>query len=654
VTRSVRVERRAMATSFEVVVRGEQQESFLRAAAEEALDEIERLEAQLSIYMPQSEISAINAARGPVGIEPRLYALLLRMREISLATGGAFDGGIKTARFTKDTVAADDLDLGGIGKGYALDRAAKRLKARGITEALLHGGTSTVVAMGEWRVGLVDPRDDTRRFGSLTLTNQALAVSSNLADRPGHIPAGNNVAAWAICDNPTDADAFSTAFLVAGPQEQPGVSCMVLTNEGLECLGIEPERHDETRFGLSRRSFMKTTAAVVSLGALPARRAVAQGKKPKPKARIALVGVGEQGKLLLAQLKRMQDVEIPAVCDVSDAALKDAIKIVGRDVETYEDVAQLLDEEQMDGIVVATPTHLHTAAVLAALKAKVPVFVEAPLAHVTEDCKKIVAAAKEHNTVVHVGHQRRSSTLYPHLLEHLKSGAIGDLLQVRAQINKRVSWRRPGNAAANWRLDPALSGGLLLEWGCHIFDLFHWYSSSRPRSVSGIGSVLKWKDRRNVDDSVQVIVEYAGGLQLNLGLSLLSTFGGEREVLVGSAATVLIRDQRKGLLFKESDTALVGWEEYASKEMRDGRRGIILDPMATKYKQGQKKTPIGPDAGKLNLLAEMKDFLAAVRGPEPTKCSAYDGLVAAVTALKANQAIEQRKTLRFTDKDFEV
>ena len=650
-TCSVRAERRAMATLFEVVVRGEQPEPFLRAAAEEALDEIGRLEAQLSVFLPASEISAINAARGPVAVEPRLHALLLRMREIHFATGGAFDGGIRTARFTRDTVAADDLDLGGIGKGYALDRAAERLKACGITEALLHGGTSTVVALGEWRVGLVDPRDETRRFGSLTLTNQALAVSSNLADRPGHVPAGKHLAAWALCDNPTDADAFSTAFLVAGPQEQPGVGCMVLTSASLECIGVEPDRHDETRFGLSRRTFMKGTAAVVSLSALPARKAAAQGKKPK--ARIAVVGVGEQGKLLLAQLKRMPDVEIPAVCDVSDAALKEAIRIAGRDVETYEDAAQLLDEEQIDGLVVATPTHQHAAAVLAALKAKVPVFVEAPLAHTTEDCRKIVASAKQHNTLVHVGHQRRSSTLYPHALEHLKSGAIGDLLQLRAQVNKRVSWRRPGNSTQNWRLDPAVSGGLLLEWGCHVFDLFHWYTSTRPRSVSGIGSLLKWKDGRKIHDSVQVVVEYPKGLQLNLGLSLLSTFGGEREVLVGSAATVLIRDQRKGLLFKESDTALVGWEEYASKEMRDGRRGIILDPMATKYKQRQKKKALGDEAGP-DLLAEMRDFLAAARVAKPTRCSAYDGLVAAVTALKANQAIEQRKTLRFTDKDFEV
>ncbi|MEX0746888.1 MAG: FAD:protein FMN transferase, partial [Rhodothermales bacterium] len=78
---TIRLARNAMATRFELVVEGED-EVWLRAAAEEALDEIERLEAQLSIFRPTSDLSRINAkaAHGPVRVEPRLFSLLQTAR----------------------------------------------------------------------------------------------------------------------------------------------------------------------------------------------------------------------------------------------------------------------------------------------------------------------------------------------------------------------------------------------------------------------------------------------------------------------------------------------------------------------------------------------------------------------------------------------
>src|SRR5437870_9879402 len=88
----VAVARNAMATRFEIVLFGKNATS-LRAAGEEALDEIERLEAQLSLYRPESELSHINrrAACEAVRVEPRLFKLLQRAQTISRQTNGAFD-----------------------------------------------------------------------------------------------------------------------------------------------------------------------------------------------------------------------------------------------------------------------------------------------------------------------------------------------------------------------------------------------------------------------------------------------------------------------------------------------------------------------------------------------------------------------------------
>jgi thiamine biosynthesis lipoprotein len=211
-----------MATRFEILIHGEDEVS-IRAAGEEALEEVERLDAQLSLYNPASEISQINAraATAPVRVEPRLFRLLLLARELTSATQGAFDitvaplmacwgfvrgtgklpdpvqlsaarerigmhrvefdeaGG--TIRFTTQGMR---LDLGSIGKGYALERAAEILREAGVTRALLHGGTSTVLAMGSppgepaWKVAIPHP-DFARQTIALGATQHVAADAAN-------------------------------------------------------------------------------------------------------------------------------------------------------------------------------------------------------------------------------------------------------------------------------------------------------------------------------------------------------------------------------------------------------------------------------------------------------------------------------------------
>src|SRR5262245_55270824 len=172
----------AMATRFELILHGENPVA-LRAAGEQALAEISRLEDQLSLYRNTSEIARLNAraADGPVRVSPALMRLLLEARELSEAMDGAFDVtigplvrcwgfqggtgkmpdpqavteakgrvgmalleldvGASTVRFLQRGVM---IDLGAIGKGFAIACAVEGLREAGVTSAILHGGTSTV------------------------------------------------------------------------------------------------------------------------------------------------------------------------------------------------------------------------------------------------------------------------------------------------------------------------------------------------------------------------------------------------------------------------------------------------------------------------------------------------------------------------------
>ena len=175
-----------MATRFEIVLHGSNP-SALRAAGEEALEEIDRIESQLSLYRPGSEVARLNAGahERAMRVTPGLFRLLEHARELTQETSGAFDltiaplvrcwgfmGGTGsmpepaaieearaqvgmqhveldaaqlTVRFTRPGVM---LDFGAIGKGYAVDRAVELLREAGVTSALIHGGTSTAYALG--------------------------------------------------------------------------------------------------------------------------------------------------------------------------------------------------------------------------------------------------------------------------------------------------------------------------------------------------------------------------------------------------------------------------------------------------------------------------------------------------------------------------
>jgi thiamine biosynthesis lipoprotein len=295
----IAIARNAMATRFEVVLHGANAVS-LRAAGEEALDEIERLEAQLSLYRPTSEIAHVNAlaAQEPVRVSPGLFRLLEHARQLNQETGGLFDitlaplvrcwgfmdgnGKVPAATeleearakvgmhlielngedFTVRFARADMmLDLGAIGKGYALERAAGLMREAGVTSAFIHGGTSTAYGLGcppdaeAWKVAVEFPtgRDANTPpefMAEVPLRDEALSVSAVWGrsfeaggKNYGHVldprtgkPVGGAFLAAVALGSATETDALSTALLVAGEagneriaKLRPGLRTLVIS-----------------------------------------------------------------------------------------------------------------------------------------------------------------------------------------------------------------------------------------------------------------------------------------------------------------------------------------------------------------------------------------------------------------------------------------
>jgi thiamine biosynthesis lipoprotein len=239
-------QRPAMGTWFAVRLMGEDPE-HLAAVAEAALDEVGRIERLLSRFDPRSEIARINREAGgrAVLVDREVLDILVTCQAAWERTEGYFD--VTAGRGTFAAVAIDAparkvwfeqpgvaLDLGGIGKGYALDRAAEIVRAQGIGSAFLHGGTSSVLALGSaengrpWTVAVRDSftpaalaaelfRVSLEGCGfSCSATRGAGQAVSDLVDpRTGAALAGRS-ACVALARNATQAEIFSTALLCMG------------------------------------------------------------------------------------------------------------------------------------------------------------------------------------------------------------------------------------------------------------------------------------------------------------------------------------------------------------------------------------------------------------------------------------------------------
>lgn len=270
----------AMATMFEIIISAEDPQ-YARQAAQAAFAELDRLERELSRFIENSDISRINALKPGqrVSVGPDTFHCLEISERLYQETDGVFDVTIGTLvanwRATKpllepvpepvqpfsgvrqlelslsDHAAAIHgnaviIDLGGVGKGYAVDQMANLLREWGLERALIHGGTSSALAQeppcGQpgWPITLHHPKNE-QTLLKLALKNQSLSGSGIrkgqhiINPKTGH-PVSDRLAAWALAPTAAVSDALSTTFMIMPLaairrycERHPTVAALVIT-----------------------------------------------------------------------------------------------------------------------------------------------------------------------------------------------------------------------------------------------------------------------------------------------------------------------------------------------------------------------------------------------------------------------------------------
>ena len=230
-----------MGTRFDVILRGADAQ-HLEAVAVAVCEEIQRLDAVLSRFNASSEIARVNRAarQKAIRVDREIFALLVRCEQaremtdsyfdVTATTGGnglLLDAERCTVAFTRTDLA---IDLGAIGKGYALDCGREILLRFGVNDALLQGGTSSVLAIGddEWPVTICHPLKPEEIVKRIALKNRGFSCS---AIRHAHQSqsdivnphSGASLSGADVCvvfaENATEAEIFSTALLAMGKEK---------------------------------------------------------------------------------------------------------------------------------------------------------------------------------------------------------------------------------------------------------------------------------------------------------------------------------------------------------------------------------------------------------------------------------------------------
>lgn len=275
----------------------------------------------------------------------------------------------------------------------------------------------------------------------------------------------------------------------------------------------------------SRRKFLKSTV-VASAGFLILPRFVLGGKSvtgqkflaPSDNINLGFIGTGKQGKILSRFFLNTGEAKIVAVSEVYKAKAEMFVNTVDEyfekntnaggkaEISVYNDFRLMLGRKDVDAVVIATPDHWHAVMAVMAAEAGKDIYGEKPLALTVEEGRAMVKTTRKHNRVFQTGSMQRSWPEFRQAVELIRNGYIGDVQSVKVNVGAPpvpynlaeeplpdgldwTAWLGPNqfqhfnaelappvtqDVYPNWRLYKEFGGGMVTDWGAHMFDIVQW------------------------------------------------------------------------------------------------------------------------------------------------------------------------------------
>ena len=408
---------------------------------------------------------------------------------------------------------------------------------------------------------------------------------------------------------------------------------------------------------ISRREFLKDMGLVAGgtlLATSPWFSAFAEETHTVgEKARIAVLGPGSRGQYHMRLLDANPKAEIVAVCDDYQPSLDAALEIAPN-AKPYTDYRQLLEDKSIDGVVIATPLDVHRRMAMDAFDAGKHVLVEKSITKTLEDTLAVYKKWQSTDRVMFVGQQRLFDPRFIKAIALAQSGELGPIERINAYWYRNNDWRRKVPSPElerkiNWRLYREYSLGLMTELCCHQIQIGTWALKQIPNKVMGHGSIVHWKDGREVFDDVHVLYQFDDGRKMTYDSMIANKFYGLEEQILCNKGTI---EPEKGKYFYETIPPATGMMQMVH-EAEKAIFGAIpfagptwvpetANPNKGEYLLGQKPKGDGTD------LLSAAFVEACITGEQPPLL-AEEGYYATTLSVLGDQALQEGRMLEYPD-----
>jgi predicted dehydrogenase len=404
---------------------------------------------------------------------------------------------------------------------------------------------------------------------------------------------------------------------------------------------------------LFRRDFVRGATAAAAVSALAAApQAIAAADSPAPLV-VGLIGCGGMGTNHLRQLTQRKDIRLAYVCDVDANRLASAAKLVETSghgkPQAVKDLRDVLKDQTVDAVWIATPDHWHSPAAILAVDAKKHVYVEKPVSHNVREGRLLLEAARRNKMVVQVGTQARSTPFIREAIDLLRSGIIGDVLVAKAwnsQLRRSIGHHSPSQPPEELDFElwqgPAperpfqanLLPGIWRFWydygvgdigndGVHELDIARWGLgvNTHPSTIAGLGSKFFFDDDQQFPDNQYCAFEWPGDGKV----------GNKRQ-----------------LIYEQRDWSPYVQEGFENGNAFYGTQGLMLLGKGVGYKVfGPRNKLLKEETGRFDLVAHHQNFLDCIRSGNRPHADVEEGHLSASLAHLANIACRERRTLAF-------
>ena len=421
----------------------------------------------------------------------------------------------------------------------------------------------------------------------------------------------------------------------------------------------------------TRRDFTKTMILAGATTAVGSVRAAGANER----VRLGCIGLGNRGDQVLDAFLAHPDVEVAAVCDLSQAYMDFASKKAGTSPRQFKDYRQLLEMKDLDAVVIATPDHWHALQTIAACQAGKDVYTEKPLSLCVAEGRRMVEAVRKHQRVSQVGIHRRSIPVCKEAADFVRGGGLGKVTAARAfhvqnewpsGIGHPADGEPPAGFDWNAWLGPAperkynknrtfyrfrwfydYSGGQVTNFGVHYIDFIQWaLGAEAPEMVTALGGrVSGMTDNREIPDTLEAVWQYPGGTlvtfsQFNATAAQWSVPGCEVE-LRGTKGTLYLYGNGYEVvpdpISEDEFPARTPLTREQDSAYRRNARPVIE---ARKVKAG----------GTGETAPHARNFLDCVKSRERCHCDIEIGHRSTSATLLANIALKTRSVLQWDAK----